>query len=123
MRLCIAVLFTFGVWGQSSSPPNQPEQRSTIHDFRKSIAAKPPDQQVYELFRFWLVAQPPDVQRLFEKKDTQSKGFDLYRDQLRAEGDLAAEVERKLRIIETDGKSWEIDRWNHLLTSNSPRIN
>jgi SAM-dependent methyltransferase len=105
------------------SSSNQPPPRPTIDDVKKRIATEPPDQQIYELFRFWLVDQPPDVQRLFANDATRSKGFDLYRNQLRAEGEPAAEIERKFRIIEKEGERLEIDRWNQMLTSNSPRIN
>jgi len=109
--------------GKASPSSNQPAPRPTIDEVKKRIASQPPDQQIYELFRFWLVDQPPDVQRLFGSDATQSKGYDLYRNQLRAEGDPAGEIERKLRVIEKEGERLEIDRWNQVLTSNSPRIN
>jgi SAM-dependent methyltransferase len=85
--------------------------------------AAPPDQQVYELWRSWLVGQPPEVQRLFNNDETTAKGLELYRKHLQAQGDAAGEIERKLRIIDKDGERWEIERWNRILTSNSPRVN
>jgi hypothetical protein len=123
MRLHIAFLFTLCLHGQTQPQPNPTPPRLTVEDFKKRIAAYPPDEQVYELWRFWLVDQPPGVQKLFDRDETKPKGLELYRKQLQAEGDPTAEVERKLRIIDKDGERWEIERWNRVLTSNSPRIN
>ncbi len=121
MRLSIAFLLTFCFYGQT--PPQAPSSPPTIEDFKKRIASYPPDEQVYELWRFWLVGQPPDVQKLFDQDATKVKGLELYRKELQAEGDTAAEIDRKLHIIDKDGERWEIERWNRVLTSNSPRIN
>ncbi len=123
MRLSIALLLAFGLCGQTASQPAPPSQPPTIEEFKKRIASLPPDDQVYELWRYWLVDQPSDVQKLFDHDDTKPKGLELYRKQLQAEGDPAAEIERKLHIIDKDGEHWEIERWNRALTSNSPRIN
>ena len=123
MWLYIAFLLTFCLHGQTQPQPNPTPPQPTIEDFKKRIASYPPDEQVYELWRFWLVGQPPGVQKLFDPDDTKPKGLELYRKQLQAEGNPAAEVERKLRIIDKDGERWEIERWNRVLTSNSPRIN
>jgi SAM-dependent methyltransferase len=123
MRIAFLVLLTGGLWGQTPSQPAAPPQAPTIEDFKKRIAAFPPDEQVYELWRFWLVGQPADVQRLFDKDDTKPKGLEIYRRQLEKEGDPAADIARKIRIIDKDGERWEIERWNRMLTSNSPRVN
>src|SRR5437868_5396694 len=123
MRLYIAFLLTFCLHGQTQPQPSTATPPVTTEDFKKRIASYPPDEQVYELWRFWLVGQPPDVQKLFDIDDTKPKGLELYRRQLQAEGDPAAEFERKLRIIDKDGERWEVERWNRVLTSNSPRIN
>ncbi len=125
MRLGIAWLLAWCLCLRAQAPPqsNQSPPPPTIDAFKKRIASYPPDEQVYELWRFWLVGQPPDVQKLFDKEDTKSKGLEVYRQQLRAEGDPPAEIERKLRIVDKDGERWEIERWNRVLTSHSPRIN
>jgi SAM-dependent methyltransferase len=123
MRPILLLLLTGGLWGQAPQQPAAPTQLPTLEDFKKRIAAFPPDEQVYELWRFWLTGQPPDVQRLFDKDATKPKGFELYRKQLQSESDPAPEIERKIRIIDKDGERWEIERWNRMLTSNSPRIN
>ena len=118
MRAAIPLLAISVLCGQPPSPP-QP----TIEQVKKLISSYPADDQVYELWRFWLVGQPAEVQRLFDKDETRSKGLDLYRSELRRQGDAAEEIERKIRIIDKDGERWEIERWNRVLTSNSPRIN
>jgi len=123
MRMGMGLLLAFFLYGQSPSQPVASRPQPTIDDFKKLISSFPPDDQVYELWRFWLVGQPSDVQRLYEKEETKSKGLDLYRGELRTQGDSAAEIERKIHIIDKDGERWEIERWNRTLTSNSPRIN
>jgi SAM-dependent methyltransferase len=116
-------LFALCLLVQSASQANLPQQRSSIEDFKQRIASYPPDERIYELWRFWLTEQPPEVQRLFDRDDTKPQGLELYRKQLRVEGESAGEIERKVRIIDKDGERWEIERWNRILTSNSPRIN
>jgi SAM-dependent methyltransferase len=123
MRMGIGLLIASFLYGQSPSQPVASRPQPTIDDFKKLISSFPADDQVYELWRFWLVGQPSDVQRLYEKEETKAKGLDLYRGELRAQGDPAAEIERKIHIIDKDGERWEIERWNRTLTSNSPRIN
>jgi SAM-dependent methyltransferase len=123
MRMGIGLLIASFLCGQSPSQPVASRPQPTIDDFKKLISSFPADDQVYELWRFWLVGQPSDVQRLYEKEETKAKGLDLYRGELRAQGDPAAEIERKIHIIDKDGERWEIERWNRTLTSNSPRIN
>lgn len=118
----IALLLALCPSGQSHAQ-TPPASKPAIEDFKKRIDSFPADEQVYELWRFWLVDQPAGVQRLFDKDETKSKGLELYRNKLRAEGDSAEDVERKIRIIDKDGEHWEIERWNRVLTSNSPRIN
>lgn len=123
MRHPIPLLLGFcSLYGQTPSQPSAPAQL-TIEEFKKRIASYPADEKVYESWRFWLMGQPPDVHRLFDQDSTKARGFALYGKQLQAEGNTAAEIERKLHIIDNDGERWEIERWNRTLTSNSPRIN
>jgi SAM-dependent methyltransferase len=121
MRFVTGLLLGVCLYGQAQPSPASPQL--TLEQFKKRIAAYPPDQQVYEIWRFWLVGQPPEVQKLFDEESTKPKGLELYRKELQFEGDAAPEIDRKLRIIDKDGEHWEIERWNQTLTSNSPRIN
>jgi SAM-dependent methyltransferase len=123
MRPILLLLLTGTLWGQPPQQPAAATQLPTVEEFKKRIASFPPDEQVYEIWRFWLVGQPADVQKLFDKDDTKPRGLEVYRKQLQSEGDPAPEIERKIRIIAKDGERWEIERWNRTLTSNSPRIN
>ena len=124
MRSLLILLLSFSLWGQATQQqPAGAAQLPTLEEFKKRIALFPPDDQVYELWRFWLTQQPSDVQKLFDKDTTKATGFELYRKQLQSEGDGAQEIDRKIRIIDKDGERWEIERWNRMLTSNSPRIN
>jgi SAM-dependent methyltransferase len=123
MRLISILLLAVASYGQTPPQSAAATQMPTVEDVEKRIASFPPDAQVYELWRFWLTGQPPDVQRLFNKDDTKPKGFALYSKQLQSVGDSAPEIERKIRIIDKDGGRWEIERWNRMLTSNSPRFN
>jgi hypothetical protein len=123
MRRLIPLLLSLcGAWGQTpaqqSKPPEQPSE-----EFKKLIASYPPDDQVYELWRFWSFHQPANVQKLFDDDSTKAAGFALYRKELERQGDTPAEIDRKIHIIDKDGERWEIERWNRVLTSNSPRIN
>ncbi|HTP32343.1 MAG TPA: class I SAM-dependent methyltransferase [Candidatus Acidoferrales bacterium] len=118
MRAFVVLLLALCLRGQAPQP-----QPGGLEEFKKRIASLPPDEQAYELWRYWLVDQPPEIQRLFDRDDTKSKGLAIYRKQLQAEGEAAPEIERKLRIIDKDGEHWEIERWNRVLTSASPNIN
>lgn len=123
MKLYVGLCVAFCLYAQSPSSSGARPQRPTIEDIKKRIASYPPDEQVYELWRFWLVDQTPEVQKLFDHDETKPKGLDLYRKKLRDQGDSPSDVERKIRIVDQDGEHWEIERWNRVLTSNSPRIN
>ena len=124
--MCALIAFLLGFYGlyaqTSAQPPASPPQL-TFEEFKKRIVSYPADEQVYELWRFWLAGQTRDVQKLFDQEPTKPKGLGLYRRQLQAEGETAAEIDRNLHIIDKDGERWEIERWNRVLTSNSPRIN
>ena len=117
MRPLVVLLLAFCSYGQAPSQP------PTIEDIKKRVASYPPDEQVYELWRFWLVGQAPNVQKLFDQETTKADGLALYRKALQAEGDTPAQIASKLGIIDKDGERWEIERWNRILTSNSSRIN
>src|SRR5215469_13416190 len=123
MKRSVALWIAACLYAQSPSSPTSPTQTPTLEQMKRMIASFPPDEQVYELWRFWLVGQSLEIQKLFDKDATKSNGLDLYRGELRTEGDSPAEIDRKIRIIDKDGEHWEIERWNRVLTSNSTRIN
>jgi SAM-dependent methyltransferase len=79
-----------------------------------SSASSPSDQQVYEAFRFWVTKQPPG---------NPVPALDRYRKVLADEGLSAAEVDRRLKIIATEGRRLEVDRWNSILTAENPMFN
>jgi SAM-dependent methyltransferase len=71
----------------------------------------PTDQQIYEAFRSWVTKQP--------QGDT-ANALDRYGKVLAAEGVTPIEVERRLRVIETEGRRLEIEMWNRILTAEKP---
>lgn len=115
-RIVLLFLAVCYVFGQAPAQPS-------LEEYKKQIASYAPDNQVYELWRFWVFHQPPDVQNLFHEDSTKARGYALYRKELERQGDSPAEIDRKIQIIDKDGERWEIERWNRILTSNSPRIN
>jgi predicted O-methyltransferase YrrM len=124
MRPLIAFFLSFcGLCGRTTSQPPASPSRFTVEEIKKRIASYPSDEQVYELRRFWLVVQAPAVQKLFDQESTKPRGFALCEERLQAEGDTAAKIDRRLHIIDKDGERWEVERWNRVLTSNSPSIN
>lgn len=101
----------------------QAAAQPTLESVKARIAAYPPDLQVYSLFRFWLTGEKPEVQKLFEKPESAPKGFELYGKVLRSQGDTATEVERKVQLLQSRREDLEIELWNQILTSDSPRLN
>jgi SAM-dependent methyltransferase len=76
--------------------------------------SRPSDQQIYESFRFWITKQP---------RGDRTSAIDRYRTVLAAEGVTPAEIERRLRVIETEGRRLEIEMWNTILTAEKPIFN
>jgi hypothetical protein len=96
MRRVVPVLFAVGyMWGHAPAQESKPPAQPSIEDVKKQIASYPPDDQGYELWRFWVFNQPPDVQKLFDEDSTKAAGYALYRKELERQGDASAEVERK----------------------------
>jgi SAM-dependent methyltransferase len=73
-----------------------------------------PDTQVYEAFRSW-VNQQPGTDR--------SMALDRYKGVLTEQGVAAAEIDRRLQLLRSQGDRLEVDRWNRILTSASPKFN
>jgi 2-polyprenyl-3-methyl-5-hydroxy-6-metoxy-1,4-benzoquinol methylase len=80
-----------------------------------STAPAQTDVQIYEKFRAWFTRQPPEARG--------PEALDRYRAALTAEGLSVAEVDRSIRVIEQQGQRLEIERWNRILTAESPRFN
>jgi SAM-dependent methyltransferase len=72
--------------------------------------------QVYERFRYWSTFQPPalrDGPRVLE----------AYRASLVASGSTPAEADRAIGIVREQGRALEVERWNRILTADTPRFN
>jgi SAM-dependent methyltransferase len=124
------LVFTLARWaliaGMLAAPIislGQPAAQPTIESVKARVASYPPDLRVYALFRFWLTSQPPAVQKQFDDAASAASAFDRYRQSLLAEGESAAEAERKMRLIQSKREDLEIELWNQILTSDSPRLN
>jgi len=83
-------------------------------DQEQRLAAMPPDTQVYERFRYWAGFQPRNVQ------DEWDRLYDKYLEQLGVAQDERA---RRIKIIESEGRRLEVDRWNRILTADKPLFN
>jgi SAM-dependent methyltransferase len=79
----------------------------TADDVEKRIANLPPAQRAYERFRFWR---------------TTHDGGD-YREYLKSRGFADRDIDEQLKLVETEGKRSEIERWNRILTSETPAFN
>ena len=77
--------------------------------------AQPDPQATYEKFRRWVTQLPPEV----DENDI----LEQYRRVLAAEGESAVDIARDLRLIEQQGQRLEIERWNRILTADSPAFN
>jgi SAM-dependent methyltransferase len=88
-------------------PPLPPEQVERLRQL-------PADTQVYERFRYWAGLQPPEIRREAERH------YDAYLSTL---GVPPEERARQLKIIDTEGRRLEIDRWNRILTAAKPGFN
>jgi SAM-dependent methyltransferase len=88
-------------------PPLPPEQEQRLRQL-------PADTQVYERFRYWVGLQPPEIRREAERH------YDAYLSTL---GVPQEERARQLKIIDTEGRRLEIDRWNRILTAAKPAFN
>jgi len=88
-------------------PPLSPEQEQQLRQL-------PADTQVYERFRYWAGLQPPEIRREAERH------YDAYLSTL---GVPQQERGRQLKIIDTEGRRLEIERWNRILTAAKPAFN
>jgi SAM-dependent methyltransferase len=80
-------------------------------------SAPPPsaeEQQIYMAFRTWISSNPDSM-----KGDVEAN----YRAELKKQGVAAAEIDRRLKIINDAGSRAEAEMWNRVLTAAKPRFN
>ena len=73
------------------------------------------EQQIYTEYIQWLSSLPPE-----------QRGPDMapkYRQALATNGTPAAEIERRLAIVDREGQRMEVARWNTFFTADRPRFN
>ena len=84
------------------------------------LAAQTPDlsptQRVYERFRAWFNALPPEQQR-------DGKVDERYRAYLKSRGLSEAEADAEIKLVDEQGARAEVERWNQILTAEKPRFN
>lgn len=86
----------------------------------RAVAAQPStvtadERAVYQAYIQWLSSQAPD-----------KRGPDLtkrYREALAGQGLSAAEVERRIAIVDQESQRMEVARWNEFFTADKPRFN
>ena len=81
-----------------------------------STTAQTSTPDIYEEYRAWINSQPASLRQSAEV-------LDAYRDSLAKKGIPSAEIERRLRLIRTDRQRLETERWNRILTAESPSFN
>jgi SAM-dependent methyltransferase len=91
-------------------------QTQTADELEKRLASLPPDQRAYERFRFWSTMLPPDQQR-------DPNLLTRYREYLKARGFGDGNAEAQLKLVREQGFRAEIERWNSILTAESPAFN
>lgn len=79
----------------------------TADDVEKRIVNLPPAQKAYERFRFW--------------RTTHESGD--YREYLRTRGFNDRDIDEQIKLVESEGKRSEVERWNRILTSATPTFN
>ena len=93
-----------------------PATPQAADDIEKRIATLPPAQAAYERFRYWITAQPPANQH--------SPNVDAqYRAYLKSRGFSDADIDTQLKLVDEQGQRSEIERWNRILTSPTPKFN
>jgi 2-polyprenyl-3-methyl-5-hydroxy-6-metoxy-1,4-benzoquinol methylase len=81
-----------------------------------STTAQTSTSDIYEEYRAWINSQPASLRQSAEV-------LDAYRDSLAKKGIPSAEIESRLRLIRTDRQRLETERWNQILTAESPPFN
>ena len=87
------------------SSPSLLSQAVTADDVEKTIASLPPDQRVYERFRYWATSLPPQEQ---QSPNLQTR----YREYLKGRGFTEADADAFLKIVaETMGRDNQPTHW------------
>jgi len=68
------------------------QSAQTREEVERSLVRFPPDQRVYERFRYWLTMQPVDVQR-------SPDGIEKFRGYLKTQGFDGADIEAQLTLL------------------------
>ena len=93
-----------------------PVGSQTADEVEKRIASLPADQRAYERFRFWNTMLPPDQQR---GQNLEAR----YRDYLKSRGFADGDIDAQLRAVKEQGSRSEVERWNRILTAETPAFN
>ena len=72
------------------------------------------DQQVFDAFMKWMTSTPDSM-----KGDVEAN----YRAELRKQGVAAAEIDRRIKVVDDVSNRTEADRWNRVLTASTPSFN
>jgi SAM-dependent methyltransferase len=83
-----------------------------------SSPPSPEELKLYEAFRAWISAQPVDIQ-----KASDDEVMRRYGEVLRQQGNPPEAVTATLAALDKLGDRAEIERWNRILTSPTPRFN
>jgi 2-polyprenyl-3-methyl-5-hydroxy-6-metoxy-1,4-benzoquinol methylase len=89
--------------------------QQTVESNEKRIAALSPAERAYERFRFWRTQLPED-QRVPDL-------LPRYRAYLKQRRFSPSEIDEQLKLVESQGQRAEVDRWNRILTSETPAFN
>lgn len=81
---------------------------------RQTAPISPADQQIFEAFRTWMTSNPDSM-----KGDVEAN----YRNELKKQGIVPAEIDRRLNVIDDVANRMEADRWNRILTAANPSFN
>lgn len=88
----------------------------TAAELERRISTLPATEKAYERFRFWSTQLPAGQQ-------SSPDLLDRYRAHLMGQGLSATEAAGQVKIIQEQGSAAEVQRWNRILTSATPRFN
>jgi len=108
-RRIVAVVLLVSLGSASSAAAVAPQARPLATD---------EEQRVYEAFRAWIAAQPPDVRQADD-----DAVYRKYAALLQTQGKSAKEASSTIEVLRRLGDRAEIERWNRILTAPNPRFN
>jgi len=108
-RRIVAVVLLVSLGSASSAAAAAPQARPLATD---------EEQRVYEAFRAWIAAQPPDVRQADD-----DAVYRRYAALLQTQGKSAKEASSTIEVLRRLGDRAEIERWNRILTAPNPRFN